>query len=128
MYINQVSLLGYLGADPEVRKSQSGIETVILSLGVTKKAKDPKTGDKVDNTTWFRIKILNQGLVKLSKEYLKKGTRVYVSGELEIRKYQDKLGNDQYITEILLGHNSLLQFTNKQEEQAESKTLGNVYD
>ena len=128
MYINQVNLLGYLGLDPEVRKSQSGVETVILSLGVTKRVKDSKTGDKVDNTTWFRIKILNQGLVKLSKEYLKKGTRVYISGELEIRKYQDKLGNNQYMTEILLGHNSLLQFANKQEEQAETKTLGNVYD
>ena len=113
MYINQVNLMGYLGADPEIRKSQSGIETVVLSLGVTKKEKDPKSDEKIDNTTWFRIKVINQGLVTLSKSYLKKGTKLFITGELEIRKYQDKLGKDQYITEIILGRNGVLQFENK---------------
>lgn len=117
MYINQINLMGYLGADPEIRKSQSGIESVNLSLGVTKKEKDPKSDAKIDNTTWFRVKVINQGLITLSKSYLKKGTRLFITGELEIRKYQDKLGKDQYITEIVLGRNGVLQFENKFEEE-----------
>lgn len=113
MNINQVNQLGYLGADPEIRKNQAGVETVFLSLGVTKKEKDPKTGEKVDKTNWFKIKIINQGLITLSKNYLKKGTKVYISGELDNRKYKDKLGNEQTVTEIVLGYNSTLQFANK---------------
>lgn len=133
MHINQVNELGYLGADPEVRKSQSGVETLFFSLGVTKKEKDPKTGDKVDKTNWFKVKVINQGLITLGKNYLKKGTKVYISGELDNRKYKDKLGNEQTVTEIILGYNSTLQFANKfddskKDEEEQPRTLSNIYD
>jgi len=104
--LNQVQLIGRLGADPDVKYSASGAAIANLSLATGEVWKDKQTGEKKERTEWHRITFFGrQG--EVCGEYLKKGSQVYVSGKLQTRKWQDKDGNDRYTTEVI-GNNMIM--------------------
>jgi len=100
--INKVILVGNLGSDPEVRSTQDGRELANLSVATTESWKDKNTGERKDKTEWHRVVIFSPGLVNVAKSYLKKGSKVYLEGALQTRKWQDQSGQDKYSTEIVL--------------------------
>ena len=100
--LNKVTLIGNLGADPEVRTMQSGDEMVQLSIATSESWKDKSSGERREKTEWHRVVIFNKGLVSVAKNYLKKGSKIYIEGQIETRKWTDKTGNDKYTTEIVL--------------------------
>lgn len=100
--VNKVILVGNLGADPEVRTMQSGDKMVQLSLATSERWKDKNSGERREKTEWHRVVIFNKGLVSVAENYLKKGSKVYIEGQVETRKWQDQSGNDKYTTEIVL--------------------------
>ena len=105
--VNKVILLGHLGADPEVRNLPSGGKVVNLSLATSEHWKDKNTGERREKTEWHRVVIFSEGLVRVAESYLKKGSKVYIEGQLQTRKWQDQSGADKYSTEIVLqGFNS----------------------
>lgn len=100
--INKVILVGNLGADPEVRRMQDNRPVVNLSVATTESWKDKSTGERREKTEWHRVVIFNEGLCRVAENYLKKGSKVYLEGSLQTRKWQDKQGQDKYTTEIVL--------------------------
>jgi single-strand DNA-binding protein len=107
--VNKVILLGNLGRDPEIRSMQSGKKMASFSIATSKRWKDRNTQEQKENTSWHNIVVFNEGLVDVIERYIKKGSKIYVEGELSTRKYQDKDGNDRYTTEVVLqGYNSTL--------------------
>jgi len=107
--VNKVILLGNLGRDPEIRSMQSGKKMASFSIATSKRWKDRNTQEQKENTSWHNIVVFNEGLVDVIEKYIKKGSKIYVEGELSTRKYQDKDGNDRYTTEVVLqGYNSTL--------------------
>ena len=107
--VNKVILLGNLGRDPEIRSMQSGKKMASFSIATSKKWKDRNTQEQKENTSWHNIVVFNEGLVEVIEKYVKKGSKIYVEGELSTRKYQDKDGNERYTTEVVLqGYNSTL--------------------
>jgi len=98
--INKVILVGNLGADPEVRHMPSGGQVTNLSIATSESWKDKKTGEQKDKTEWHRVVFFNR-LAEIAGEYLKKGSQVYVEGQIRTRKWQDQSGNDRYTTEIV---------------------------
>ena len=107
--VNKVILLGNLGRDPEIRSMQSGKKMASFSIATSKRWKDRNTQEQKENTSWHNIVVFNEGLVDVIEKYIKKGSKIYVEGELSTRKYQDKDGNDKYTTEVVLqGYNSTL--------------------
>lgn len=100
--VNKVTLIGYLGADPEVRTFQNGNKVVNLRLATSERWRDKQTGERKEKTEWHAIAIFNENLCKIAEQYLKKGSYVYVEGKLETRKWQDQGGADRYTTEIVL--------------------------
>ena len=107
--VNKVILLGNLGRDPEIRSMQSGKKMASFSIATSKRWKDRNTQEQKENTSWHNIVVFNEGLVDVIEKYIKKGSKIYVEGELSTRKYQDKDGNDKYTTEVhLQGYNSTL--------------------
>ena len=107
--VNKVILLGNLGRDPEIRSMQSGKKMASFSIATSKRWKDRNTQEQKENTSWHNIVVFNEGLVDVIEKYIKKGSKIYVEGELSTRKYQDKDGNDKYSTEVVLqGYNSTL--------------------
>jgi single-strand DNA-binding protein len=99
--LNKVMLIGNLGADPEARSLNSGDEVVNLRLATTESWKD-KGGNKQERTEWHSVAIFNQGLCKVAKNYLRKGSKCYIAGQLQTRKWTDQSGADRYSTEIVL--------------------------
>lgn len=99
--LNKCCFIGNLGRDPEIRSTQSGKEIASLSLGVTDRWKN-KDGEKQERTEWVRISVFNEGLVGVIKKYLKKGSKLYIEGSLQTRKWTDKDGNEKYSTEVVL--------------------------
>lgn len=107
--VNKVILVGNLGADPEIRTFQNGGRVANLNIATSESWKDKATGEKKERTQWHRVVISNDGLVGIAERYLKKGAKVYLEGQLETRKYQDKDGVEKYTTEVVLrGFNSAL--------------------
>ena len=107
--VNKVILLGNLGRDPEIRSMQSGKKMASFSIATSKRWKDRNTQEQKENTSWHNIVVFNEGLVDVIEKYVKKGSKIYVEGELSTRKYQDNDGNDRYTTEVILqGYNSNL--------------------
>jgi len=107
--VNKVILLGNLGRDPEIRSMQSGKKMASFSIATSKRWKDRSTQEQKESTSWHNIVVFNEGLVDVIEKYVKKGSKIYVEGELSTRKYQDKEGNDKYTTEVVLqGYNSNL--------------------
>ncbi len=99
--VNKVILIGNLGNDPEIRSFQNGGRVANLSIATSESWKDKNTGERRDKTEWHRVVIFNEGLVKLSESYLKKGSKVYIEGQLETRKYEQN-GDTKYTTEVVL--------------------------
>ena len=99
--VNKVILVGNLGADPDIRSMQSGDKVVNLSLATSESWKDKSTGERRDNTQWHRVVIFNQGLVKVCENYLKKGSKLYIEGQLETRSWEQD-GQKKYTTEVVL--------------------------
>ena len=100
--VNKVILLGNLGRDPEIRSLQTGNKMATFSLATSKRWKDKTTQENKDKTSWHNIVIFGDGLVNIVEKYVKKGSKVYVEGELNTRKWQDQSGNDRYTTEVVL--------------------------
>jgi len=101
--VNKVILVGHLGKDPEARTFQNGGEIVNMSLATSERWKDRASGEQKERTEWHNLVIMNEGLVKIAKQYLRKGSKVYIEGTLRTRKWQDTTGNDRWSTEIVLG-------------------------
>jgi single-strand DNA-binding protein len=100
--INKVILVGNLGADPEVRRLNSGDPVVNFRLATTETWRDRTTGERKDRTEWHNVVVFNENLARVAEQYLKKGMKVYVEGQLQTRKWQDQNGNDRYTTEVVL--------------------------
>ncbi len=104
--INKVILVGNLGADPDVRTTQDGREIANLSLATSESWKDKNTGERRDKTEWHRVVIFQPSLVGIAKQYLKKGSKIFLEGSLQTRKWTDNNGQDRYTTEIVIqGYN-----------------------
>jgi single-strand DNA-binding protein len=100
--LNKVSLLGSLGADPEIKSFQNGGRVCNLRLATSERWKDKSTGEQKEATEWHSVSIFSDGLVGVAERYLTKGSKVYIEGQLKTRKWQDASGNDKYSTEIVL--------------------------
>ncbi len=100
--INKVILIGNLGKDPEVRSFQNGGSVCSFSIATSENWRDKTTGEKREKTEWHNVAVFSEGLVKVAQQYLKKGSKVYIEGQLETRKWQDKEGKDRYTTEVVL--------------------------
>ena len=100
--LNKVQLIGNLGADPEVRSFQNGGQVCNLRVACSESWKDKQTGEKKEKTEWVSVAIFTEGLVGVAERYLKKGSKVYIEGKLQTRKWQDQAGNDRYTTEVVL--------------------------
>lgn len=100
--VNKVILVGNLGADPEVRKFQNGGSVCNLRIATSENWKDRNTGERREKTEWHSVAIFSEGLVRVAEQYLRKGAKVYIEGQLETRKWQDQSGNDRYTTEVVL--------------------------
>jgi single-strand DNA-binding protein len=100
--VNRVILVGHLGADPEIRTTQSGNRFASLRIATSETWRDKTTGEKREKTFWHRVVIFNEGLCRIAEQYLKKGSRVYLEGQLQTRKWQDHSGQDEYTTEVVL--------------------------
>lgn len=100
--VNKVILVGNLGADPEIRRLSSGDPVVNLRLATTETWRDRNSGERQERTEWHRVVIFNDNLAKVAEQYLKKGMKVYVEGQLQTRKWQGQDGQDRYSTEVVL--------------------------
>jgi single-strand DNA-binding protein len=100
--VNKVILIGNLGRDPEVRNTQSGDPIVHLNLATSESWKDKNTGERREKTEWHRVVIFNENLGRIAQQYLRKGSKVYIEGALQTRKWQDQSGVEKYTTEIVL--------------------------
>ena len=100
--VNKVILVGNLGKDPESRSFQNGGEVVSFSVATSETWKDRGTGERKEKTEWHNVSIFSEGLARVAKSYLKKGSKVYLEGQLETRKWQDQSGNDRYSTDVVL--------------------------
>ena len=100
--VNKVIIVGNLGRDPEVRTFPNGGKVVNLRLATSESWKDKQTGERKERTEWHSVAIFDEGLAKIAEQYLRKGTTVYIEGQLETRKWQDQSGADRYSTEIAL--------------------------
>ncbi|WP_336985723.1 single-stranded DNA-binding protein [Altererythrobacter aquiaggeris] len=107
--LNKVMIIGNLGADPEVRSFQNGGKVCNLRIATSEQWKDKNSGERQERTEWHTVAIFSEGLVSVAERFLRKGSKVYVEGQLQTRKWQDQSGNDRYSTEIVLrGFNGTL--------------------
>lgn len=100
--VNKVILIGNLGRDPEVRSFQNGGKVCNLRIATSETWKDRNTGERRERTEWHSVAIFNEALARLAEQYLRKGSKVYIEGKLETRKWQDQSGQDRYTTEVVL--------------------------
>ena len=130
--VNKVILLGNLGRDPEIRSMQSGNKMASFSIATSKRWKDKNTQEQKEKTSWHNIVVFGDGLVDIVEKYVKKGSKIYVEGELQTRKWQDKDGNDKYTTEVILqGYNcnlTLLDSRNNPSNSIENQSSDTVSD
>ena len=130
MTINKVIIIGNLGQDPEIRKTQDGREIANFSIATSEKWFDKSTGEKKERTEWHKISVFSQGLVDIIKQYVKKGSKLYIEGALQTRKWKDGNGIEKYSTEIVLQNfNSTLQILNSSEKEIDKHSIekGNGY-
>ena len=130
--VNKVILLGNLGRDPEIRSMQSGSKMASFSIATSKRWKDRNTQEQKEKTSWHNIVVFGDGLVNIVENYVKKGSKIYVVGELQTRKWQDQEGNDKYTTEVILqGYNcnlTLLDSRNNTNQSTETKQETSLTD
>ena len=126
MSVNKVILVGNVGQEPEIKNTQDGREIATFSIATSESWKDKNSGEKRDKTEWHRIVVFSQGLVGVIKNYVKKGTKLYVEGQLQTRKWSDSNGVEKYTTEIVLQNfNSTLQILDSRNSGGEA---GGSYD
>ena len=114
--LNKVTLIGNIGQDPDIRQTSDGRELANISLATTERWKDKNTGERKEKTEWHRVVIFSQGLVSVVKNYVKKGAKLYIEGQLQTRKWTDNNGIDKYTTEVVLQNfNSSLQILNSRD-------------
>ena len=107
--LNKVMIIGNLGRDPEVRSFQNGGKVCNLRIATSERWRDKSTGENREKTEWHSVAIFSEGLVRVCEQYLRKGSKVFVEGQLQTRKWQDQSGNDRYSTEVVLqGYNGTL--------------------
>jgi single-strand DNA-binding protein len=107
--VNKVILIGNLGADPEIRHTQDGRPIVNLRVATSESWRDKASGERRERTEWHRVVIFSEGLCRIAEQYLKKGSKVYLEGQLQTRKWEDQSGQERYTTEVVLqGFNSQL--------------------
>ena len=107
--VNKVILVGNLGADPEIRRTQDGRPIANLRIATSESWRDKNTGERREKTEWHRVVVFNEGLCKVIEQYVKKGSKVYIEGALQTRKWTDQSGQERYSTEVVLqGFNSTL--------------------
>ena len=112
--VNKVILIGNLGKDPEIRSTQDGREIANITIATSESWTDKNSGEKREKTEWHKVAIFNPGLVGLCKKYLHKGSKVFVEGQLQTRKWQDNSGQDRYVTEVVIqGYNGALTFLDR---------------
>jgi single-strand DNA-binding protein len=112
--VNKVILIGNLGRDPEIRRTQDGRPIANLSVATSESWRDKATGERREKTEWHRVVIFNEPLCRIAEQYLKKGSKVYLEGQLQTRKWQDQSGQDKYTTEVVLqGFNAQLTMLDK---------------
>ena len=100
--VNKVILVGNFGADPEIRRTQDGRPVANLRVATSESWKDKTTGERREKTEWHRVVIFNENLCRIAEQYLKKGSKVFIEGQLQTRKWQDQSGQDRYSTEVVL--------------------------
>lgn len=100
--LNKVTLIGNLGKDPEIRKTQDGRSIANFSLAMSESWKDKNTGEKKEKTEWINVVVFSEGLVGVVEKYVHKGSKIFIEGQLQTRKWQDKDGSDKYTTEVVL--------------------------
>lgn len=126
--VNKVTILGALGRDPEIRTFQNGERVASLKVATSESWKDKTTGEKREKTEWHSISMFGDGLVKVAEQYLRKGSRVYIEGQLQTRKWQDQSGQDRYSTEIVIrgfnGQIVMLTPRNKDQESSGGSSSG----
>ena len=119
--LNKVMLIGNLGADPVIRQTQDGKRLAQLSLATSESWKDKVSGERKSKTEWHRVVIFANGLADIAEQYLKKGSKVYLEGQLQTRKFNDQAGNEKYTTEIVLQqYNSSLHLLDSKGENFEN--------
>ena len=122
--VNKVILLGNLGRDPEIRSMQSGSKMATFSIATSKRWKDKNTQEQKESTSWHNIVVFNEGLVDVIEKYVKKGSKIYLEGELQTRKWQDQEGNDRYTTEVILqGYNCNLTLLDSSRNNVSSNNI-----
>ena len=129
--VNKVILLGNIGKDPDVKAMQSGSKLATFSIATSKRWKDKQTQEFKDKTEWHRVVVFGDGLVDIVEKYVKKGSKIYIEGELQTRKWADQQGNDRYTTEIVLqGFNSTLTLLDSKNSSSSSseKSIENIPD
>ena len=130
--VNKVILLGNLGRDPEIRSMQSGSKMATFSIATSKRWKDKNTQEQKEKTSWHNVVVFGDGLVNIVENYVKKGSKIYVEGELQTRKWQDQDGNDRYTTEVVLqGYNcnlTLLDSRNNTNQSSEITQESSIAD
>lgn len=128
--VNKVIIIGNLGRDPEVRTFQNGNKVVNLRIATSENWKDRSTGERRERTEWHSVAIFNEPLGRIAEQYLRKGSTVYIEGQLETRKWQDQSGQDRYSTEVVLrpyaGNMTLLgsKSQNTDNDQGQSNDMG----
>ncbi|MBX8813337.1 single-stranded DNA-binding protein [Ochrobactrum sp. MR34] len=129
--VNKVILVGNLGSDPEIRRLQSGEPVASLRIATSESWRDRQSGEHKDKTEWHSVVIFNENLAKVAEQYLKKGAKVYVEGQLQTRKWTDQNGNDRYTTEIVLqkfrGELQMLDSRSEGKHQSQTQQSGQSY-
>ena len=125
--VNKVILLGNLGQDPDVRTMQSGKKIATMSIATSDSWKDKDTGEKKEKTEWHRIVVFNEGLVGVVENYIKKGTKLYIEGALQTRKWTDDSGTEKYTTEVVIqgygGRIDIVSAKGNNQEQSENQDV-----
>ena len=130
--VNKVILLGNLGQDPDVRTMQSGKKVATMSIATSDSWKDKDTGEKKEKTEWHRIVVFNEGLVGVVENYIKKGTKLYIEGALQTRKWTDDSGTEKYTTEVVIqgygGRIDIVSAKGNNQEHIESQDIADSND
>jgi single-strand DNA-binding protein len=118
--VNKVILVGNVGKDPEIRRTQDGRAICNLSLATSETWRDKSTGERKEKTEWHRVVIFNENLSKIAEQYVRKGSKLYIEGQLQTRKWTDKDGSERYSTEVVLqGFSGTLTLLDSRQEQAD---------
>jgi single-strand DNA-binding protein len=129
MSVNKVILVGHLGADPEIRNTQDNRAIANLRVATSQSWKDKHTGERREKTEWHRVVIFSEGLAKVARDYLRKGSKVYLEGQLQTRKWTDQGGQERYSTEVVLqGFNAALVMLGSPRKEQDERSADDSYD